>query len=777
MSISDISEFAAWEAEHRPFDQELDSEREQQLREMHETIEGEMAWQGQDSSNDERSQDSEEIHNEPEEELPSNNYLEMSSTEEKIRGKKTDVVARRMIGHHLGINIPLKTDEQRAFAKALREKRMRHRDGLKEDGVEVELPSSTAQTLSQTEELVIEHEQLELDGDEEEERPDFSAPPSSQPRPSSSPDEIDGDNDTGVSEQEEDPLEEFDVDPEAKEFLLELFKEGIPTEEMELLSSLTNLAADESPRLKAYFENAEQMHSNVAGFARSHPFWENQLGGELEMQEYTQDVYDYSRATGMGKNQAKVEVMRAKAAWRKEKGVDDGNMLEETDEEVDLGIRRANIHEKEAKDLLQQTPKKFTDVEDEMMKEVSVVDLNEGQESKKRKWAASNLPGLAEARRAVEAVVDFDDMRLAKRRRKELKKERRKKQKAERKMSGVTGQTVVPHTGSTGPANQTQSYQAEQLASNTGDPVPQLSKSKWKRMKKKAKQGPITSAYFSKNETLASSGDSTGVLATIAHAIDEPKDFLEGPSTKKRKHKNTEAILKTTEVKAEPEHLQLEAAVPLHKTLVSTSDVCNHSEHQDIDQETKRKRKRKRNHNQISGDQTSLALEADTIDVGRVSINLEESATLPAENENLQGHGQVIQIENSPSAGQVMVEDSGSKMKKKKSKHDRGKKGDNSEVAAESQNAPDPLPDQDGASIPMLSPKDRGKKSKRKHGPDAAETHPEIVPSEALSELADTNPQEPKTRRRDRERKRKTEDTAMELDIERSEEDPKALHS
>lgn len=51
------------------------------------------------------------------------------------RQEKTDAVARRMIAGALGVRAPKKTEEQRAYDRALREKEMRRRNQEKEDEV------------------------------------------------------------------------------------------------------------------------------------------------------------------------------------------------------------------------------------------------------------------------------------------------------------------------------------------------------------------------------------------------------------------------------------------------------------------------------------------------------------------------------------------------------------------------------------------------------------------------------------------------------------------
>lgn len=58
----------------------------------------------------------------------------------------------------------------------------------------------------------------------------------------------------------------------------------------------------------------------------------------LQRREFTRDIYDYARAIGMGRYQADIEVMRARAAYRRDRGLAGGFMLDESDDESTLGL-------------------------------------------------------------------------------------------------------------------------------------------------------------------------------------------------------------------------------------------------------------------------------------------------------------------------------------------------------------------------------------------------------------------------------------------------------
>jgi len=50
-----------------------------------------------------------------------------------VRPEKTDAVAKRMIAGALGVKAPKKTEEQRAYDRAIKEKEMKRRNKEKED--------------------------------------------------------------------------------------------------------------------------------------------------------------------------------------------------------------------------------------------------------------------------------------------------------------------------------------------------------------------------------------------------------------------------------------------------------------------------------------------------------------------------------------------------------------------------------------------------------------------------------------------------------------------
>lgn len=80
------------------------------------------------------------------------------------------------------------------------------------------------------------------------------------------------------------------------------------------------------------------LSEKVEAFARSHMFNVNKhvKPTTLQRREYTRDIYDYARALGMGRRVAAVEVLRARARYRVERGVEETMRLDESDDESAL---------------------------------------------------------------------------------------------------------------------------------------------------------------------------------------------------------------------------------------------------------------------------------------------------------------------------------------------------------------------------------------------------------------------------------------------------------
>lgn len=81
------------------------------------------------------------------------------------------------------------------------------------------------------------------------------------------------------------------------------------------------------------------LHERVQNFVQSHKFIINSHGKPMTMQrrQFTRDVYDYARALGMGKNQAEIEVKRARAAYKRQRGLPGNINLDESDDDTAIG--------------------------------------------------------------------------------------------------------------------------------------------------------------------------------------------------------------------------------------------------------------------------------------------------------------------------------------------------------------------------------------------------------------------------------------------------------
>ena len=81
------------------------------------------------------------------------------------------------------------------------------------------------------------------------------------------------------------------------------------------------------------------LQEKVEGFSRSHMFMINKHVKPtiLQRRRFTRDVYDYARAVGMGKHQADVEVLRARAAYRRDRGLPGAHKWDQSDDESTLG--------------------------------------------------------------------------------------------------------------------------------------------------------------------------------------------------------------------------------------------------------------------------------------------------------------------------------------------------------------------------------------------------------------------------------------------------------
>lgn len=385
--MSDISEFVAWEQENRSLESEEKSQQEQRRREFSHV-------NCVDSSSDDRSED----------ELPDD--AENTIREEARRramafsGDRLDRSWREVTSEASSKELEFGTQEvfQQTYGRVARY--MSTRNTKEEDCLDG--PVAFVGTLhNRTPGDVVSEGNWGLasessQGEEEEEHPDFVAPPSSQPRQQSEIDEVevDGQSDTEdlppMAEEDlamiSDVLEEFDF-PEAREDVAWTFAEappeeienlrrvsiGLPPKELEReqrrdqlgiqVSDLYNAfdftgssAGDEISGLeKAPTEEiqilqnlltgspsrefsdwtqsrtySKSMFESVDEYVQQHPFFLQADDPSFEQQRvnFEKDVYKFAKRVGMGSHRAKVEVWKARSAFKRKVGLGNGTILD-----------------------------------------------------------------------------------------------------------------------------------------------------------------------------------------------------------------------------------------------------------------------------------------------------------------------------------------------------------------------------------------------------------------------------------------------------------------
>jgi len=65
-----------------------------------------------------------------------------------MRPEKTDAVAKRLIAGALGVRAPKKTEEQRAYERAVKEKEIKRRNGEKEAKIRAEEEAKRAKAAA-----------------------------------------------------------------------------------------------------------------------------------------------------------------------------------------------------------------------------------------------------------------------------------------------------------------------------------------------------------------------------------------------------------------------------------------------------------------------------------------------------------------------------------------------------------------------------------------------------------------------------------------------------
>jgi hypothetical protein len=609
-------------------------------------------------------------------------------------------------------------------------------------------------------------------------------------------------------EPSEDLLEDFDVLESEKDFLLSLLRTA-PSEEVEALKKITNL---HSAQLVDFYVTPA-LRSTVEEFTHTHPFWSQgkkirRDWSEDEIAEFKQDVYAHARATGLGQHQAKVEVMRAVAAWRKENGIGGGLVLDECE-----GGSEAESEIYASSPLLVGKPTAPLD--------------NSGaippENSKKRKRESLEGTPQNSSSQAVEV-----DMVEAKHRRNALKKERRKaardmKKEEFRRQKAVSGADKQ---------NGDQSLDVRPIADITFTESEFINEPAKKR--KTSKVGATTSAYFatphvttlsSKQHSQADLHKSGKSSATSKRARKEQRAATESNSTGsatlplKFKKPMEDVELMVKDVAMRMKHPAIEAA-PLDypanefEQAQTNLDEAPYSEAQAEEVMGKRrKRKRKRNHNRLPDEEvvdwksyTETVL-AKSTSQDALKFRSEKRAHPNTFIDDLPNSHEDEESGNVPNTCEKDSEDV-QKLKRKSNRRRKRHSGGEPAVLDESYK---PLPNLHQSKISMNGHdaetqkqqadservqqhehlrysskrprRDRGRISKGMQKQDTQPFDPgnleESANVEPLTELANTNTKSPKQSRRDRGRGRRESDEQFETDwsVQPSGEQSKFRHS
>jgi len=381
--MSDISDFASWEEENRSLESDEKSQQEQRRMESSQAN-GEM-----DSSSDERSEGDSEFSTH---ELFSEEARGRTLQPENGQPRSWREVTREASNGSLGFGT------QEVFQEINGRAKRGMSVGYHSEEDDLAGGIALAGTLNNRIPGDVVSEggwSLACEPSEDEEHPDFVAPPSSQPRPQSEFYDMDVDEQSNMVdlphlEREHlatisDALEEFDF-PEDGEDIAWTFAQA-PPEEIEnlrrvsigltpkelavdrnmepiglyesdlhyafdfsrvaaenALSSLVMASIEEIEKLRKALTgspskglewpkpmtNAKTMSESMDEFVQQHKLLlqANVLSSERHQAKFEKDVYRFARKTGMGCHRAKVEVWKARAAFKRKLGMGNGTTLD-----------------------------------------------------------------------------------------------------------------------------------------------------------------------------------------------------------------------------------------------------------------------------------------------------------------------------------------------------------------------------------------------------------------------------------------------------------------
>lgn len=323
---------------------------------------------------------------------------------------------------------------------------------------------------------------------------DFTAPPSSQPRPVSEDEEMD--NTEASFETGEDLLEDFDVGSDEREFLAEMLHVA-PKDELEKLKS----AKDE-----AY----PDFDKPIRDFAQAHPIYELAPASvdEEALEQFETDVREFSRAAGMPKHKSKLHAQLAVATWKRVVGLGTGVLsIEESDTEPSLGpnLRNARDYYWDAGALVAGKGKKKKK-KDNKKKERAQVSAEVGADAERVitfittagfEAEGVSIPVTGEKRKrdflnGVEAQDTVEERKQSKRRRRRLSKAKKDGQNP-----GYVPNTEPTATSSGVPCGDANELQKIQVGSSSVNDQETLAIQQTSTASN-AKPSPTTSKYFAK---------------------------------------------------------------------------------------------------------------------------------------------------------------------------------------------------------------------------------------------------------------------------------------
>ncbi|KAH7364064.1 hypothetical protein BKA65DRAFT_129244 [Rhexocercosporidium sp. MPI-PUGE-AT-0058] len=268
-----------------------------------------------------------------------------------------------------------------------------------------------------------------------------------------------------------------------------------------------------------------QLKTSVQDFAVEHPFWTQTTLDEEEALEFESDVFEFAQAAGLGVNLAKLEVMRAMGAWKTSKGIPVAqanhveqifeNVLETIEvvtENIGSGQKKKRKREGKVKAILEPTL-------NDTVKGTQEVEFKEPKAKRQRRREKKRKLGeesmfLAGPASAVPGPTDL--VEVSKDEQADTKSQRQQ-EKQKRKLKGDPVSSVGAASDVYTTTSTTQKVQGEKKprldADTTIKTVPAAKstveskcakriKNEKKKVKKRAKQGPVTSSYFTQPDVV-----------------------------------------------------------------------------------------------------------------------------------------------------------------------------------------------------------------------------------------------------------------------------------